>query len=497
LEKTTVKTAPFANATLISGVLAFILSLFPWIVESLVIIPFMIVYFIVPIFAFTVGVLAVIFSFLAKNKLNKAWNKTDHTLEKMSGRWKVVVGMILGFISILVGGFIAAVFFYFTQEMKATPTEPIGESQMYFYGEEEYNEISTQTILLPDSTLLTKGHRYIRHLTGSRSSVLLKTDLNGKEIWFRPFSGKNGIIAKAADNTLLFAYMMENINVTSDNVIRIQKLSLEGDSLDSRNYKFNCDRTTIQLFKAVDQKMCLMGVGIAPDSGEFTEYSLIAIDSAGDSLWSKTYSKELTGNMQDIVVVDDGYVITGWIGKEFANDYSYHYLHIDKDGNILADNRDDEPFNFQIIETLVNEDGTIMVLGNQVNEAGSLNGLMRKMKPNGEIIWSKPFSGDGYHFTTGFIPWKGGWLVTGWTPRQTSMMTMKTQKVEAWDTWYIAILNADGELIHGFNGEKESFAAWDITAISEDRCVMTGFGGDKTNANHKYSANDIGLLFYK
>ena len=76
-------------------------------------------------------------------------------------------------------------------------------------------------------------------------------------------------------------------------------------------------------------------------------------------------------------------------------------------------------------------------------------------------------------------------------------MTMKTQKVEAWDTWYIAILNADGELIHGFNGEKESFAAWDITAISEDRCVMTGFGGDKTNANHKYSANDIGLLFYK
>jgi len=496
MEKTNIRTAPHANSSLITGIIAFALSLFPMFGGSLVAVSFMIVFFITPILAFSLGTLAVIFAFLSKRVLNQSWSETDQTLEKLSGRWKVIVGMILGIVSILVGGFIAAVFFYFTQSMKATPTEPVGESQMFFYGDEEYNEISTSTILLPDSTLLTKGHRYIRHLSGSRSNVLLKTDLNGKEIWFKPYLGANGIITLAADNTLLFAYMMVNINIESDNKVEIIKLSLDGDSLDSRSYEFDCERSTIQLFKSVDDGMCLMGVGLAPDSVEFKEWALIAIDSAGDSLWSRTYPKELTGNIQDVAVVDDGYVLTGWVEVEPVNNYEFYYLHIDKKGNVISDNRDEERQDFQVIETLVNNDGTIMLLGNHNNEDGVHNGMLMKMKPDGEIIWSKSVSHNGYHYASGLISWKGGWLISGWTPRQNSLMTLKTQKVEYWDTWYIGIINSNGELMHGFNGEKESFAAWGVTAISEDQCVLTGFGGDRAEAG-EYSADDIGLLFYK
>lgn len=495
MDKTALKTAPYANTSLTTGILAFALSLFPMFGGSLVAISFMIVFFISPILAFSLGVLAVIFAFLAKKKLDQVWNKTDQTLEKFGGRWKIVIGMILGFISILVGGFIAAVFLYFTQEMKATPTEPVGESQMYFYGEEEYNEVAIYTILLPDSTLLTRGHRYIRHLTGSKSQVLLKTDLEGKEIWTKLYDGRGGKIVLAADQTILFAYIKDDRVSKSGKKVEILKMTLDGDSLDSREYHFDYE-PGVQFFSAVDQGICLLGVRLAPDSAETKELALRAINSAGDSLWSKTYSKELVGNLQDIAVVDDGYILTGWTEKEAVNDYDYYYLHIDKQGNVINDNRDEEPLYLGVIQTHVNNDGTIMVLGNQKSETESLNGLLMKMKPNGEIIWSKPVSRDGYHYITGFIPWKGGWLATGWTPRQTSMMTLKTQKVESWDTWYIGIIDSEGEIIHGFNGEKESFAAWGVTAISADRCVLTGFGGDKASLG-KYAADDIGLLFYK
>jgi len=497
LKKTTIKTAPYANASFIIGIFALALSIFPIFGGSLIAISFMVVFFITPIFAISLGTLSVIFAFLSKKKLDQAWNKTDQTLEKLGGRWKVVVGMILGFISILVGGFIAAVFFYFTQEMKATPTEPVGESQMYFYGDEEYNEVAIQTILLPDNTLLTKGHRYIRHLTGSASQVLLKTDLNGKEIWTKTYEGSGGKVILASDETILLAYVIDDSVSTSGKKVEILKLSLDGDRLDSFEFDFAYEPKGIQVFKVVGQDLYILGaslISFEEDSGALT--LIMKIDSQGKPLWSMMYEQEITGNLQDISVVDDGFVTTGWVEVDPVSKYEFYYNHLDWQGKRISAPRDEDPLNFQVIETHVEKDGTIAVLGNQMNEEGILNGILMKMKPNGEIIWSKPVSRNGYHFLTGFIPWKDGWLVSGWTPRKTSLMTLKSQKVESWDTWYIGIINAEGELMHGFNGEKESFAAWEVTAISKDRCVLTGFGGDKATMGD-YAADDIGLLFYK
>jgi len=450
------------------------------------------------------GILAFIFAFKARKALDNAWNESDQSRDKLRGRGLANIGMIAGFIAVLLGIFYSAVFLYFTKAMKAPVSEPVGNVQIYYYGNNEYDEIAVKTILLPDSTLMTRGHRIPHDKDSNKNAlVLLKTGLDGQHIWEKAITGANGRLTVTLNNDILFCYTRPNPNGDQlTTTLETLYLLLDGDSLRSRSYTLGNNATVTECIQTNDGNCIIVGTYQSDSTATAGVTYALKVDNAGDSLWLCKYPKTLTGNVAAITQTQDwGIAMAGWIEVEDAARYKFYLLKIDGNGQTVWNNPGDETFDIGSVDITEDQDGSLIVLGNRWDENRSMEGKLMKFDADGGLIWSKPVSKNGYYcIVTGFIPKlrDDGWLVTGWVPRQESLMTFSSQEIQHWDTYYIALIDMNGNIRHAFDGVKVSFAAWGVTRIDDDYCIITGFGNRGEKGRYgKLSDEDIGIIHYR
>ena len=409
------------------------------------------------------------------------------------------IGLFVGIAALVIGCLIAGAYFYVLHKSKGSPNEPIGNAQLYFYGDEDYREIATETLLLPDNTLLTIGTRS-RDEDSPRKwdMVLLKTSLDGEQIQYKVIPGASSVRGTTVNDSFVFiCSTTDRFKGTSAEypVIRLLKINLDCDSLNSHIYDLGGEARTADIIPSSDDGLLLLA-RIKEGKSESRTPVLMKLDLNGDLVWTKTYPIELKTNYDKMYQTPDGgCIITGFRSYEDDLKETLRMFKVDSVGNILWKDVN-EDLDCLVLDLVEMKGGNWMATGFQYAEDHSFDGRVLEFDADGRLIWNKSVGFRSSLYLTGLVPWvNGDYLIVGTLAIDNRF---KFEKRRNWDTYYIALVTPDGDRMHSFHGERAVFQPWGVIPISEDYCVMTGFGGKyKKDEAGTISNQDIGLLHYR
>lgn len=178
------------------------------------------------------------------------------------------------------------------------------------------------------------------------SGNLIKLNSNGNVEWNKNYSGfyNNGIFST-------FSSLSSDVQPTFDggfiivgstnlfgsgfNDIYLVKTDSIGNYLWSKTYGSSGNEGAIKIKQTSDGGFIIVGSTNSFGVGQYDLY-IIKTDSLGNLIWSKTYGGWQTDNAHDIIIVNDGYVISGvtmsW------NYYNLFALKINDQGDKIWEN---------------------------------------------------------------------------------------------------------------------------------------------------------------
>lgn len=483
--------APGSIATLVIGVIALVVVAYPFTSFALGEYGLYVLFFIVPVASVALGLLAMLYYFRARRYLKK------RSLARGVGFARI--GLFASIIALLGGSMISGAFTYIYFTSKGLPNTPIGNTQLYFYGDREHSETTTNTLLLPDNNLLTIGTRTKgNNLPKKRDMVLLKTSPDGEQIWYKVFPGTGSAKGTVAnDNSIYICSATDRLikNNADHPVIWLLKINIDGDSLDSWNLDLRGESQVADIISITDGSLLLLANVIMGDSLLNTAV-LTKLDQNGDTRWIREYPSEPDVHYNIVnQTADLGYIVTGY--KYFKENLKKTIMmfKVDSTGAILWQNPNKD-ITGTILDMVDLENGDWLAIGYQRREKQGFDGRILRFNADGKLLWNKSIDYESSLYLTGLIPWVDkNFLVIGNLPIDNKF---RFERFKSWDTYFIAIVTTDGDVVHSFNGEKEVFQPWGITPISVGHCVMTGFGGVFEDGKSKTIANqDIGLLYYR
>jgi hypothetical protein len=183
----------------------------------------------------------------------------------------IIWSLVLGGLTTLVGLFwiMGVVTLFYTK----WPDEnhPVGSWEIYHYGSIDSDERGYRSVVLPDSNLLTCGWRSCLDSLDQRiyDVVVLKTDLNGNEIWRKLIPERSKpVVAVGLNGDLLLAVKSQKPDSTYLNWIDISvyKLDLNGDELESRIYDFGGGEILYDLIPTADSNFLLLASTGKPEN---------------------------------------------------------------------------------------------------------------------------------------------------------------------------------------------------------------------------------------
>ena len=489
--------APGSIASLVWGIIGLLVAVYPVAASLLGVFGLFFMFFVIPLAGAIAGFIAIIF-----------YNRTRKYLKRRNlarGKRLAKIGLISGIIALIFGCGIAGSFTYINLASKSPPNQPIGRANLYFYGDEDYYEIAVNTILLPDSTLLTVGARKLYDKSISPvhwDVVMLKTTLAGKQVWYRVIP-EAGSVGAAINDDRSFLICFNSRRYQTDNVDHpatcILKMSLDGDSLDSGIFDLGGKVSSPSLTRLTDGNHIFLGN--VRGRGDGTDVTvLMKVDQDCDSLWARFFPIKPERSFLDVVQSrDGGLLIGGYDYNREADAYTLTIMKTDSTGEELCQDPNQGKIDVGTVEIIEMEDKSLRLLGIYKLEDSRLDGCILKLDKDGTLVWNKSIGDGNYTHITGFIPWvDGNFLAVGWVPKRDNYFKLRAENVKSWDTYYLAVVSAEGELIHSFHGSKEYFEPWGITSIREGCAVITGFGGRGDKGDFGVLLNqDIGLLHYE
>ncbi|MDP8241305.1 MAG: hypothetical protein P9X24_19635 [Candidatus Hatepunaea meridiana] len=482
---------PGSIASFVLGLIGFLMVVYPIVAGVLGVYGLLNMFLIIPITGAALGLLAIVYYSRAKKYLKR------RSIARGIGFARI--GLITGIIALIIGSAISGAFVYIYYESKDSPNEPIGSVQLYFYGDEEYREVATETLLLPDNTLLTIGtRRNYKDSSKKWDMVLLKTSLQGEQIWHKVIPNASSVKGAVINDSVVFISSttdMFNDANTDNPVTYLLKINLDGDSLDSRIYDLGGESRTKDIISTVDGNSIIL-TGIRDGDSESRTHMLMKLNLNGDAIWSKTYLTEPETYYTKVHQTEDnGYIIIGF--KSYKDDLklTLRMFKVDSAGNMLWKDPNKD-LDCSILDLVELKDGVWLATGYQYAEEHGFDGRVLKFDSDGKLLWNKSLCYEFSLYLTGLIPWvNGNYLIVG---NLAIDNRFRFEKLRGWDTYFIASVTPDGEVIQSFNGKRAVFAPWGVIPISEGYCVMTGFGGKyKKGEKGAISNQDIGLLHYK
>lgn len=234
------------------------------------------------------------------------------------------------------------------------------------------------------------------------NSLLIKTDIEGNELWSKIFGGSQRDLFLSGQQTNDSGYILagDTRSFGSKNDSQIWLLKTDESGTEQWNTTYgNGSGNSIQ--QTTDSGYII--VGTAPGNKTFSDIFLLKTDFYGKTQWKKTYGGsnwDLGHSVQQ--TSDGGYIIFGISYRDIADGHAVSLLiKTDSQGNevwnkTFRKGENDDIQGYCVRQT--NDDGYILT-GTQASFSipGWYNLWLLRTDTNGNILWERTFdSGDKY-----------------------------------------------------------------------------------------------------
>ncbi len=250
---------------------------------------------------------------------------------------------------------------------------------------------------------------------------LIKTDNNGDTLWTKTYVGNSNTMGYSVQQTSDNGFIIAGTYYQSyeNNDIYLIKTDESGDTLWTKTYGGQYNDYGKSVKQTTDGGYIITGFTKSYGDGVFRAY-LIKTNENGDSLWTKTYLRNLSTRGYSVQqTTDGGYVIAGFSHK--FNPYTFYYgddvylVKTDSDGDTLWTKTYVGNSNTKSYSVQQTTDGGYIITGESLTPFGEIENLILiKADSNGDTLWTKSYGGN--YGDVGYCVQQttdGGYIITG------------------------------------------------------------------------------------
>jgi len=255
---------------------------------------------------------------------------------------------------------------------------------------------------------------------GGDDFYLVKTDSSGNTLWTKTYGGtqneRGRSLQETSDGGFVILGSTRSFGAGLDDFYLVRTNSA-GDTLWTKTYGGSENDWARSVSETSDRGFIILGRTRSFGSGSWDFY-LVRTDSIGVTLWTKTYGGSgADEGSSALETIDRGYILIGWTSSYGAGLNDFYLVRVDSLGNTLwtktygGTNSD---LGYSLQKT---SDGGFIILGYTISfGAGLADFYLVKTDSLGDTLWTKTFggSGDDYGRSVGLTS-RNEYVLVGYT----------------------------------------------------------------------------------
>jgi len=263
------------------------------------------------------------------------------------------------------------------------------------YGDEAYDAIECSD----GGYLCTGGDGYTPY-HGLTVTFLIKTDEEGNDLWHKTFkrwdrkgSSWGDCIIEVSDGYVILASLCP-WGTTENSAVWLIKTDLNGNELWNRTHGGKYGDSGSCLLQAKDRGFVIVGGTSSFDINGGGDIWLLKTDSEGNELWNKSYGGYSWDNGKDVIQTDDnGFLIVGHYTPIYETWAEVGLIKTDSSGNLEWIRHYGGTSNDFGVSVAKTDDGGYAVAGIRLSGITSSQGWMIKTDGNGNKLWDEIIGG--------------------------------------------------------------------------------------------------------
>ena len=330
------------------------------------------------------------------------------------------------------------------------------------YGDGYYASAITPT---PDGNFIVVGSDY------NGDAYFLKIAPNGDMLWAKSYGGTENdeayAITSTSDGNFIVAGATASFSA-GDEEVYILKIKPNGDTLWTKTYGGTGEDYATAIAPTLDGNFIVVGGTNTTVTG-YNDVFLLKITPKGDTLWTKTYGGIYNDDASAITPTPDGnFIVVGLASSIDGNSCDVYILKIKPNGDILWTKKYGGTGSDVAWSITPTPDGDFIIAG-QTTSFGADSGdiYLLKIKQNGDTIWTKTYGGNGDDGACAIIPtFDGNFIIVGYT----------TSFSAGYHDVYLLKINPNGDTLWTKKIGGTNFdGATAITPTSDGNFIVAGY----------------------
>jgi len=242
---------------------------------------------------------------------------------------------------------------------------------------------------------------------------LIKVKQNGDTLWTKTYGGGSDDCFTAIQPTLDGNFLIAGSTNLKGWLIKIKP---NGDTLWTKTYTEGTDDYFTAIQPTADGNFLIAGKTEPNEPGNFDGW-LIKVKSNGDTLWTKTDRGAKDDYFEAIRPTPEGNFLIAGSTDSYGGEGTHGWLlKIQSNGDTLWMKTYDGSGWDSFFAIQSASDGNFLIAGSNIkyNATRGEDGLLIKIKPNGDTIWTKTYGGVGFDDFAAIQPTpEGNFLIAG------------------------------------------------------------------------------------
>ncbi len=312
---------------------------------------------------------------------------------------------------------------------------------------------------------------------GGFDFFLVRIDENGDTLWTRTAGGSDDDFSRCVISTEDGGFLVSGLTYSfgaGNSDVFVVKYNSSGDTLWTRTFGGSI---ADEIYSIIEHNgsYVLAGRTYSFGAGNFDVY-VIALNSDGDSLWTRTYGGTITDGANSIINAEDGFLIVGYTYSFGHGNYDVYVIRIDSSGSVLWQRTYGGSDDDVGTSAVACDDGGFIIGGYTYSFTHGADDIyLIKIDSLGNLIWQRNFGGSGIDEIHALK--RVGNLIFGAGVTESYGSGRR-------DAYVIAI-NGNGDMVwdetFGYSGND---GAYDIALARNGNLVITGY-------SNRYGSYDV------